>query len=161
MDNTALRKMWVDLQAAVLSAPVREEAADPKRITGSRKEDLERLVRGITIIVLFAHLEEMLGPAQWSEAKKAGSKLRTTHPGIEWWRFDVLKYVRDCCAHRSTGEMFAPTAPNTIEFVKQCTAHAGNTVCGPDPTLPTRVSLPAGICKEAYAMIDTVFSAIP
>lgn len=109
-----VNEFWVEAQTTLFSAVKRERATDLK-MTDEQEAELQQRVYSMVLVWLFAHLQAYLEDGKWGEVVD-DKKRQTAHPQIDWARFEVLKFMRDCCAHRSSREVFSANSKRTKVF---------------------------------------------
>ena len=77
-----------------------------------------RVLRGITIMYYFAFLQSHVSESTWDKIKSFRNENRSSIASIDWNKFDIFKYVRDCYAHSPEGLFFPDTQANTKHVLK-------------------------------------------
>lgn len=114
-----LAEVKVDLIELLESAVSREVKTDESLEKNVQKQELLRnFIRGLCIIYYFSFLEASISNEQWNKIKKTQNvSERDKFKNIDWDKFDLFKYVRDCFAHNGKGEMFSESQSNTKKFI--------------------------------------------
>lgn len=114
-----LAELEVDLINLIDSAVSREVKTDAYLEKDAQKQELLRnFIRGLCIIYYFSFLEANISKKQWDKIKRSKNTTeRNKFKNIDWDKFDLFKYVRDCFAHNWNGEMFSESKSNTKNFI--------------------------------------------
>jgi len=80
------------------------------------RRELENFIRGLCIIYYFSFLQSNIVKTQWEQIKSPKGTQRSTFKKVDWDKFDLLKYARDCFAHNWDGQIFPEDQENTKYF---------------------------------------------
>lgn len=78
---------------------------------------LKNFIRGLSIIYYFSFLQSAIVETQWEQIKFPEGTQRPYFKKVDWDKFDLLKYARDCFAHNWEGRIFPASQKNTMRFL--------------------------------------------
>ena len=61
-------------------------------------------------------MQSTIVESQWEQIKSPAGKQRVSFGSVDWDKFDLLKYARDCFAHNWDGQIFPSSQNNTRHF---------------------------------------------
>lgn len=113
-----LSHIRIRLIDTVLATAVDREAHIDKKLAQNYKEQqaLKNFIRGLSVIYYFSFLQSNLVEAQWEQIKSNKGTQRKAFKNVDWNKFDLLKYARDCFAHNWDGSIFSVNQGNTKNF---------------------------------------------
>jgi len=113
-----LAHIRIRLIDTILASAVDREAQIDLKLAQNLQEQhaLKNFVRGLSIIYYFSFLQSNLVETQWEQIKSTKGTQRPTFKKVDWDKFDLLKYARDCFAHNWEGQIFPEDQENTKHF---------------------------------------------
>ena len=106
------------IDTILLSAVNREANIDLNLAQDSQEQNiLKNAIHGLIIIYYFSFLQSNLVEAQWQQIKSPIGTQRPSFNKVDWDKFDLLKYARDCFAHNWEGQVFPRSQNNTQYFI--------------------------------------------
>jgi hypothetical protein len=106
------------IDTILLSAVNREAQIDLKLAQNpGEQRALKNFIRGLSIIYYFSFLQSNLVETQWEQIKSPKGTQRPAFKKVDWDKFDLLKYARDCFAHNWDGRIFPESQDNTKYFL--------------------------------------------
>jgi len=105
------------IDTILLSAVNREAQIDLKLAQNPEEQrTLKNFIRGLSIIYYFSFLQSNIVETQWEQIKSPKGTQRPAFKKVDWDKFDLLKYARDCFAHNWDGRIFPESQDNTKNF---------------------------------------------
>lgn len=105
------------IDTILLSAVDREAHIDLKLAQNPQEQRaLKNFIRSLSIIYYFSFLQSNLVETQWEQIKSPKGMQRSAFKKVDWDKFDLLKYARDCFAHNWDGRIFPASRENTQYF---------------------------------------------
>jgi hypothetical protein len=110
--------LQIDYIEVVLSAAVSRACHADADLAGNPEliQILSQTTMGLCVIYHMAFIQSALGDELWSDIKGFQAAKRDDYE-IDWLKFDLLKYIRDCFAHDPKGRLFPETQRNTQRFL--------------------------------------------
>jgi hypothetical protein len=114
-----LSHIRMSLIDTILVSAVNREAQIDLKLAQNFGEQcaLKNFIRGLSIIYYFSFLQSNLVETQWEQIKSPKGTQRPTFKKVDWDKFDLLKYARDCFAHNWEGRIFPASQDNTKDFL--------------------------------------------